>query len=103
MIDHSLCTVSVHPRMVLLLQNVSALLTHGGVPDKRLFILEHRVNGQLLAVLGCDDGDGGLLVGGDRRHLLDHLDLCVLVVDARERVELHRLDEAAILQSHQDE
>lgn len=76
--------------------------TDGRVADESFFVLQHRVDGHLLAVLRGDDGDGRLLVGGDGRHLLHDLDLLVLVVDPRERVELHRLNEAARLQRDDD-
>lgn len=76
--------------------------TDGGVADEGLLVLQHRIDGYLLAVLGGDDGDGRLLVRGDGRHLLHDLDLLVLVVDPGERVELHRLNEAARLKRDDD-
>lgn len=77
-------------------------LTDCGVSDKCLFILQHWVDGQLFAILSRYDGNRGLLIGRDRRHLFNHLDLLVLVMGARERVEIHRLDEAAALQREQN-
>ena len=91
------------PTQAFPLHSHGLFLTDCGVPDKGLFVLQHRVHGEFLAVLGCDDGNGRLFVGRDRGHLLDHPDLRVLVMDARERVELHGLDEAAILQREQDD
>lgn len=79
------------------LGGVDQVLTDSCVPDKCLFVLQHRVHSQLFAVLCCYYGDGWLLVWSNCRHLLHHLDLLVLVVDSSERVELHRFDEAAVL------
>lgn len=76
--------------------------TDGGVAHEGLLVLQHGIDGDLLAVLRGDDGNRRLLVGRDRRHLLHHLDFRVLVVDSRERVELHRFDEAARLQRDDD-
>lgn len=58
--------------------------TDGGVSHERLLILQHGVNGDFLAVLRCDDGDGRLFVGRDGWHLFDNFNLCVLVMDSGE-------------------
>lgn len=73
-------------------------LTDGCVPHERLLVLQHRVDGELLAVLRRHNRNCRLLVGRNRRHLFDHFDFGVLVMDARVRIELHRLDDAALLQ-----
>lgn len=38
------------------------LPTNCGVSHERLLVLQHSVDGNLLAILRCDNGDGRLLV-----------------------------------------
>lgn len=48
-------------------------LTDGRVPNKRFFVFEHCVNGQLLTILCCDNCDRRLFIRCNRWHLLHHL------------------------------
>lgn len=63
--------------------------TDSGVSNKRLFVLEHGIDGDFLTVLRCDDGNGRLFVRRNRGHLLDNFNLFILMMDSGERVELH--------------
>ena len=51
-------------------------LTLGLVSDEGGLVLHHRVDGQLLVVLGRDDGHGGLVGARLHGHVLHHLHLC---------------------------
>ena len=53
-----------------------ALQTFSLIFDERRLVLHHGVDGQLLVVLGRDDGDGGALALLHDRHVLHLLHLC---------------------------
>lgn len=77
--------------------------TDCGISDEGLLVLQHGVNSQLLAILCRYDGYGGLLIWSYRRHLLNHLDLLILVMDACVCVVFHKLDKATLLQRLYDQ
>lgn len=91
-----LASISSHPL-------VATAPTDCGISDEGLLVLQHGVHGQLLAILCRYNGYGGLLIWSYRRHLLDHLNLLILVMDARVCVVLHQLDEPTLLQRLDDQ
>lgn len=70
-------------------KEIKIVPTDCGVANEGFLVFKHGIDSDFLAVLRSDDGNCGLFVGSDSRHLFDDLNLCVLVVDSGESVVLH--------------